>query len=289
MHGFDVTMEYMEDRQLLALQGHGAAAALSRLAPSLNLSHMPFMAGAVAEVAGIANCRITRCGYTGEDGFEVSVDATHAPELMTALLDQPEVQPCGLGARDSLRLEAGLCLYGNDLDEDTNPAEAALTWTIGGPKSRRRIEQGFLGADAFLTPEGKLKKQQRKRVGVMGMKAPARAGRRERPYWCSPTPTPPPFSFTLLLHHLTRVFCSVYRRFVGLGTEIFDLDGTSKLGTITSGGFGPTVGKPVAMGYISPDAAKADTDVMVNIRGKMQPAKVTAMPFCQTNYFRVEE
>ena len=98
-------------------------------------------------MAGMS-CRVTRCGYTGEDGFEVSVSYEDGPNLMAALLDQPEVQPCGLGARDSLRLEAGLCLYGNDLDDDTNPVEAGLTWTIGGPKSRRRTDQGFLGAGA---------------------------------------------------------------------------------------------------------------------------------------------
>uniref|UniRef100_A0A7S2H2M8 Aminomethyltransferase n=1 Tax=Octactis speculum TaxID=3111310 RepID=A0A7S2H2M8_9STRA len=173
-YGMDVQMEYLEDQQLLALQGPGAAAALGRLAPSLDFSTMPFMAGTETEVAGIGACRVTRCGYTGEDGFEISVDYGNAPKLAEALLDQPEVNPCGLGARDSLRLEAGLCLYGNDLDEATNPVEGALTWTIGGPKSRRRQEQGFLGASTFLTPEGKLKKQTRKRIGLAGMKAPAR-------------------------------------------------------------------------------------------------------------------
>ena len=130
----------------------------------------------------------------------------HAVALTTKLLEQPEVKPAGLGARDSLRLEAGLCLYGNDIDETTNPVEANLVWTIGGPKSRRRLEQGFLGAEHFLEKSGKLKPVARKRVGISGMKAPARSH-----------------------------------------TEIFTADGKTKIGEVTSGGFGPTLGKPMAM------------------------------------------
>lgn len=127
--------------------------------------------------------------------------------MCRALLSQPEVKPAGLGARDSLRLEAGLCLYGNDLDETINPIEGALVWTIGGPKSRRRKEQGFLGADKFLNKDGSLKAVTKKRVGLTGMKAPARGH-----------------------------------------TEIFTEDGKKKIGEITSGGFGPTYGKALAMG-----------------------------------------
>ena len=137
----DVDMVYEGDQQLLALQGKGAAKVLARLCPEINYSRMGFMTGQQATVAGIPNCRVTRCGYTGEDGFEISVDAANATKLATALFEQAEVKPSGLGARDSLRLEAGLCLYGNDLNEDINPVEGALTWTIGGPKSRRRTEQ----------------------------------------------------------------------------------------------------------------------------------------------------
>lgn len=114
------------------------------------------------------------CGYTGEDGFEIAMPFEHAPSIASKLLEDPSVLPTGLGARDSLRLEAGLCLYGNDLDETTTPIEAVLGWTMGGPKGRRRKEQGFLGAEHILTPEGKLKKVARKRVGIKGMKAPAR-------------------------------------------------------------------------------------------------------------------
>ena len=115
-----------------------------------------------------------RCGYTGEDGFEIAMPAEYAVSIASKLLEDTTVNPTGLGARDSLRLEAGLCLYGNDLNEDINPVQGGLAWTLGGPGSRRRTEQGFLGAENFLTPEGKLKKQPSKRVGIMGMKAPAR-------------------------------------------------------------------------------------------------------------------
>ena len=241
----DVTMEYLEDQQLLALQGDGAKAVMSRLCPSVDFVKMGFMEGGQdTEVAGIP-VRITRCGYTGEDGFEISVSFDHGPKLMATLLEQPEVQPCGLGARDSLRLEAGLCLYGNDLDETINPVEGGLVWTIGGPKSRRRTEQGFLGAETFLTPEGKLKKQSQKRVGITGMKAPARAG-----------------------------------------TEIFSADGSKKIGTVTSGGFGPTFKGAVAMGYVETDMSKDETPIALNIRNKMVPAAITKMPFVETHYYR---
>ncbi len=198
-------------------------------------------------VAGIAGCRVTRCGYTGEDGFEISVAENQAVALAQSLMSQPEVKPAGLGSRDSLRLEAGLCLYGNDLNEEINPVEGNLTWTIGGPKSRRRLEQGFLGADKFLERDGKLKPVSRKRVGITGMKAPAR-------------------------EH----------------TEIFTADGQTKIGEITSGGFGPTVKKPIAMGYVATDYSKDGTEIAVSVRGKLLPAQISKMPFNNTNYFKPE-
>ena len=125
----DVHLEHMEDQQLLALQGKGAHAVIEKLTGQ-DLSRMPFMTSTTGAVGGVP-CRITRCGYTGEDGFELSVDKDRAVELASLLTACPEVQPAGLGARDSLRLEAGLCLYGNDLDETTTPVEAGLVWTIG--------------------------------------------------------------------------------------------------------------------------------------------------------------
>lgn len=245
MVGMDVRMEYLEDMQLLALQGKGASSVLARLAPALNVSSMNFMTGTTATVAGIKGCRVTRCGYTGEDGFEISVEPVNAVALAEVLLKQPEVKPSGLGARDSLRLEAGLCLYGNDLDETINPVEGALTWTIGGPKSRRRKEQGFLGASKFLEADGKLKSQSKKRVGISGMKAPARGH-----------------------------------------TEIFTADGSKKIGEITSGGFGPTYGKALAMGYVDTANSAEGTKLAVSVRGKMMPCEVTKMPFVPTSYFK---
>ena len=243
--GLDVRMEYLGEQQLVALQGKGAAIVLARLAPSLKLSSMSFMTGTTATVSGIEGCRVTRCGYTGEDGFEISVDPKNAVALAEALLKQPEVKPSGLGARDSLRLEAGLCLYGNDLDESINPVQGALTWTIGGPKSRRRIEQGFLGASTFLEKDGKLKPQDKKRVGLSGMKAPARGH-----------------------------------------TPIFTADGKKKIGEITSGGFGPSYGKALAMGYVESASAADGTEVAVEVRGKMMPCQVTKTPFVPTSYFK---
>ena len=253
----DVKMEYQGDRQLVALQGKGAHIVVGRLAPKIDLSKLKFMNGTDGTVAGISGCRVTRCGYTGEDGFEISVAAKDAVKLATALLDQPEVKPSGLGARDSLRLEAGLCLYGNDLDETINPVEAALVWTIGGPATRRRKEQGFLGADKVLEKDGKLKPVSKKRVGFGALKQPARYTNSLK------------FLDILLTHSLT---------FRG-GTEVFTEDGTKKIGTITSGGFGPTYGKALAMGYVETAFSKDDTKVSVSVRGKVLPAQVTKMPF----------
>ncbi len=172
----DVSMEYLEDSmQLLAVQGPGAAAAVAKILPDgFDLTNMAFMTGVDTTLDGVGGCRITRCGYTGEDGFEIAMPAESTVSIASKLLEDPSVNPTGLGARDSLRLEAGLCLYGNDLDENTSPTEGSLGWTMGGPKSRRRLEGGFLGAEHILTPEGKFKKTAKKRVGIMGMKAPAR-------------------------------------------------------------------------------------------------------------------
>jgi aminomethyltransferase len=178
MHKFkgDVSMEYLEDTmQLLALQGPGAAAAVAKILPQgFNLSKMAFMTGVDTTIMGIPGCRITRCGYTGEDGFEIAMPAEHAVSIASKLLEDSAVNPTGLGARDSLRLEAGLCLYGHDLNETINPIEGALGWTMGGPKARRRLEGGFLGAKHILQPDGKFVNVSKKRVGLIGMKAPAR-------------------------------------------------------------------------------------------------------------------
>jgi len=174
--------------------------------------------------------------------------AEHAVSIASKLLEDPTVNPTGLGARDSLRLEAGLCLYGNDLNEDINPIQGVLGWTMGPPKSRRRLEGGFLGAEHILTPEGKFQKVEKKRVGIMGMKAPAR-------------------------EH----------------TEIYNADGTELIGEVTSGTFSPCLKAPIAMGYVTTPNAKAETEVQLKIRNKMQKAKVTKMPFVPSRYYRVPE
>lgn len=189
-----------------------------------------------------------RCGYTGEDGFEIAMPAEDAVSIALKLLSDPTVNPTGLGARDSLRLEAGLCLYGHDLNEHINPIEGALGWTLGPPKGRRRLERGFLGAERILTPDGKFQKVARKRVGIAGMKAPAR-------------------------EH----------------AEIYDATGETLIGHVTSGTFSPCLKAPIAMGYVATEHSKFDTEVMLNIRNKMQKATVTKMPFVPTRYYRIPE
>lgn len=227
----------LEDRALIALQGPGAEAALSALAPAA--ATLSFMTGAEMNVDGAA-CFVTRSGYTGEDGYEISVPADQADALARKLLAQNDVEAIGLGARDSLRLEAGLCLYGHDIDETTTPVEAALTWSIG---KRRREEGGFPGADIILD---QIKNgAPRKRVGILpDGRAPAREG-----------------------------------------TEIQAPDGTS-IGSITSGGFGPSLEAPLAMGYVTTGHAAAGSALNVVVRGKALPAKTAKMPFVPNGYKR---
>jgi aminomethyltransferase len=230
-------VEELEDRALLALQGPRAADVLGRLCPSA--SALAFMQTTIAPIGGVP-CRIARSGYTGEDGFESSIAAADAPALARRLLAEPEVAPAGLGARDSLRLEAGLCLYGHELTPDTTPVEAALGWTIA---RRRRSARDFPGADVILRqlaagPERKL-------VGIVpDGRAPAREG-----------------------------------------TEIGDPAG-QRIGTVTSGGFGPTVGGPVALGYVRAEHASSASPLQLQIRGKPHPAKLVALPFVPHRYHR---
>ncbi|KAJ2782696.1 hypothetical protein H4R18_002122 [Coemansia javaensis] len=170
--GADVDVRRIDDHSLVALQGPASQAALERLT-GLDLRQMPFMTGRVADVAGIP-CHIARSGYTGEDGFELSIPTAEVASVTARLLEDPAVKLAGLAARDSLRLEAGLCLYGSDIDATTTPVEAGLVWTVG---KRRRSEGGFLGADVILgqiASKGGL----RRRVGLVSEGAPARAGAR---------------------------------------------------------------------------------------------------------------
>ncbi|ART48536.1 glycine cleavage system aminomethyltransferase GcvT [Acidovorax carolinensis] len=233
----------MPDHALLALQGPQAVTALSRLAPGVE--KLVFMTGGNFAIAG-CDCFVTRSGYTGEDGFEISLPAAQADTLARALLAQPEVKPIGLGARNSLRLEAGLCLYGNDIDTTTTPVEAAIGWAMqkvrrtGGARAG-----GFPGADKVLAQLDNPASLTRKRVGLIALE---RVPVREH-------------------------------------TELQSLDG-QKIGEVTSGLLGPTIDKPVAMGYVLPAHAALGTRVNAIVRGKAVPMEVSAMPFVPTNYYR---
>jgi aminomethyltransferase len=234
----------MPEMALLALQGPKAVDALSRLAPGVE--KLVFMTGGNFDVAGIS-CFLTRSGYTGEDGFEISVHSSQAEALARALLAQPEVQPIGLGARNSLRLEAGLCLYGNDLDPTTTPVEASLNWAI--QKVRRTDgarEGGFPGASKILaTLAGGTSAIARKRVGLVALE---RIPVREH-------------------------------------TALQDTAGNA-IGEVTSGLLGPTVDKPIAMAYVSPEFSAIGTRINAVVRGKIVPMEVTSMPFTPNHYFR---
>ncbi len=233
----------MPEMALLALQGPAAVTALARLAP--DVAKLVFMTGARFDVAG-CDCFITRSGYTGEDGFEISVHADQAEKLARALLAQPEVMPIGLGARNSLRLEAGLCLYGQDLDTTTTPVEANLNWAI--QKVRRTGGEragGFVGAATVLAQLDKPESLTRKRVGLVALE---RVPVREH-------------------------------------TELQTLQG-ERVGEVTSGLLGPTFDKPVAMAYVTPAQAAIGTRLNAIVRGKPVAMEVCAMPFVPTNYFR---
>lgn len=232
-------LEIMNNQALLALQGPKAAEVLSRFTKAAK--HMMFMSAETLTLGGVP-CFVSRSGYTGEDGFEISVPAEEAENLAMHLLEEAEVKPVGLGARDSLRLEAGLCLYGNDIDETTTPIEAGLAWSIS---KRRRAEGTFPGGTVIR--DQLVGGASRKRVGIKPEgRAPARAH-----------------------------------------TEIQD-DRGKTIGEVTSGGFGPTVDGPVAMGYVETKFAKPDTPLTLIIRGKAHPAKVVKLPFVPHRYHKIE-
>jgi len=237
----DHEVEVLE-RGLLALQGPAAAGVMQRLCP--DACEMVFMQHGRFTIDGI-DVWVSRSGYTGEDGFEISVAAEDADTLARRLLAEEEVEAIGLGARDSLRLEAGLCLYGHDINTDTTPVEAGLIWAIGKPR-RRGGERagGFPGADLILH-QVEAKDHRRKRVGLLGEgRAPVREG-----------------------------------------AELFDTEG-KYLGRVTSGGFGPSVGQPVAMGYVSIEASEIGTTVYAEVRRKQLPMTVSKMPFVTPGYHR---
>jgi len=231
------TLERADERALLALQGPQAAAVMARMAPGAG--ELVFMRAAAMAIDGV-DCFVSRAGYTGEDGFEISVPADAADRLARRLLAEPEVEPVGLGARDSLRLEAGLCLYGHDIDATTTPVEAALTWAVA---KRRREGTDFPGAAAILAQlDGGAA---RRRVGLLPEgRAPVREG-----------------------------------------AAISDSDG-NEIGQVTSGGFSPTLARPIAMGYVASAFAEVGTEVQVNLRGRDLKTTVAAMPFVEPNYYR---
>ncbi|MDP6198479.1 MAG: glycine cleavage system aminomethyltransferase GcvT [Porticoccaceae bacterium] len=231
----------LEDRQLLALQGPRAKEVIAELAPEAN--SLVFMHGCHASLNGM-DCYITRSGYTGEDGFEISIAASDGIAIADLLLAYPYVSWIGLGARDSLRLEAGLCLFGHDMDEQTTPIEASIAWSIsqsrraGGDKAG-----GFLGADIILDQLGN--GAAKKRVGfVVDGRAPVREG-----------------------------------------ADIVDQQG-AVVGQITSGGFGPSVQAPIAMGYVPTELSTVGTQLQAMVRGKARPITVAKLPLVQQRYFR---
>ena len=231
-----VTLVPVDDRSLLALQGPKAEIILSSHCPEA--AAMPFMSALAARFDGI-DIQLSRSGYTGEDGYELSIPTSHVAAVYEALLNHPEVKPIGLGARDSLRLEAGLCLYGHDIDETTSPVEADLVWSIG---RHRRSEGGLIGAERILRElkEG----PRRRRVGIrLEGRAPAREG-----------------------------------------TAIAAAGRTA--GTITSGGFAPTVSAPIAMGYVETAFAAPGTPLELMVRGKPLAGAVAKLPFVAHRYKR---
>lgn len=233
----ELSLTIEKDRALLALQGPIAAAVLARHFSGIET--LPFMAAATFPSEG-GEVRISRSGYTGEDGFEISLAAESATAVAERLLAEPEVRPIGLGARDSLRLEAGLCLYGHDIDRTTDPVEAGLLWSI--PEHRRR-SGGYLGADPVS--KAIVEGPARRRVGfLIEGKALAREG------------------------------------------AIVTTPDGAEIGVVTSGGFSPCLGRPIAMGYVETSFAEPTTPVRLSARGKALEAHVAALPFVAHHYFR---
>ncbi|MDA7428151.1 glycine cleavage system aminomethyltransferase GcvT [Primorskyibacter aestuariivivens] len=239
----EVTVKEITTRALLALQGPAAEAVLAEHYP--NITNMKFMDVETLPLGG-AECWVSRSGYTGEDGFEISVPEAAAVDLAKALLAHEDVEPIGLGARDSLRLEAGLCLYGHDIDSSTTPVSAQLTWAMqkvrrpGGDRAG-----GFPGADEIFSELAESCAQKR-----VGLRPDGRAPMRE-------------------------------------GVEIFaSEEGGEAVGRVTSGGFGPTVGGPVAMGYVSSALATEGTQLYGEVRGKRLLVTVAKLPFVPQGFKR---
>jgi glycine cleavage system T protein (aminomethyltransferase) len=232
----------LSEQALLALQGPKAVSVMARLAPGTET--MPFLSARVVEIDAI-ECFVTRSGYTGEDGYELSMPTRQADRLARLLLSQPEVEAAGLGARNSLRLEAGLCLYGHDIDETITPVEAGLGWVVAQVYRNGVQPAGFPGAEIIL--EQLRSGPVRRRVGLKPEgRAPVRGG-------------------ATLLNRQDEV-----------------------IGRVTSGGFGPTVNAPIAMGYVDAEYAGAGTGLITQLRGRAYPVRVASLPFVEHRYFRGE-
>jgi aminomethyltransferase len=236
-----ITINHLDDRALLALQGPKAFDVLKRhVTGDYPLEALVFMKGGRFEIAGV-DAYISRSGYTGEDGFEISIPADAAEKIADLLCGEPEVKPIGLGARDSLRLEADLPLYGHDLDPETTPIMAALGFAVAS--KRRREEANFPGAERIL-----LEREQGPVLKRVGLLVEGRQPVRE-------------------------------------GAAVLDADG-SEVGKVTSGGFAPTLGAPIAMAYVPAAMAEVGTRIQLNQRGKVHEATVAAMPFVPHRYVR---
>ncbi len=233
-------LQLLEDRALLALQGPEAAKVLSGFASAI--AALRFLQAGEFDLAGI-RCLVHRCGYTGEDGFELSVSAGDAEQLARRILAHPAVQPVGLGARDTLRLEAGLCLYGHDIDESTTPVVAGLEWLIARRYREAPDLARFPGAQRILN---ELKcGSARRRAGLLPLdRAPVREG-----------------------------------------TPVLNPTG-EKIGAVTSGGYGPTIGAPIAMGYVASGFAAPGTELAVELRNRTHAIRVAELPFVQPRYHR---
>lgn len=242
----DVHLEFCGHYSLLALQGPESAQVLQKLTGNVDLNILPFMSVLDCTVAGVPDCSISRSGYTGEDGFEISIPSDSGTlHIAESLIADESVRLAGLGVRDTLRIEAGLCLYGSDIDETTSPVEAGLAWTIS--KRRRAEGGGFPGADIIM--EQIKTGVARKRVGLSILSGPP-------------------------ARHDNNIYLPT--------------DEHNSIGVTTSGTFSPTLGKAVAIAYVQTQHASVETQVMVEVRNKRNPATITKFPFVKSNYFRIK-
>ena len=239
--GDQVDIVYRDDVAILALQGPSAVSVIAQVGDDAGaVADLAFMDVSTVQIGGVT-CNVSRSGYTGEDGVELVVPGASAVDVARKRLAGDRVAPIGLGARDTLRLEAGLCLYGNDLTEDITPVEADLVWAM---QKRRRTEGGFIGADVIL---GQLEEgPARRRVGIR----------------------------------------ATGRRPVRDHADLRAVDGDEPIGIVTSGGFGPTVDGPVAMGYVPVDGTEVGTPYIADVRGKDVPVEVAPLPFAPHRYHR---